>query len=184
MANPAINDVLDSIVSAVAGLGLLYEGAPIAVSKRLLPQKEQEIDPATQIIVSLAPALPQPARFCVGMLLYQLPVEVTLVSPFRADYVTPIAGLGDYYARVRDLFSTTSRTAGTFPITIPAGPDTIWKVRAGDGAFLDRPRLAAGYNYQSQVVNVWLLSCTRDAPAVRASEVRGQRSESSEPLPR
>jgi len=161
MANTVIDDVLNSVVSGVASLGLQAGGVTIPVVKRKLPLKEETIDPATQFVVSMAEALPRPERFCAAMLRYELRVEITLITPNRSDYVGSIPQLSDWYGQVRDKFSATSTTKGTFPVTIPAGPAAVWMVKPGDGAFLDRPRLNFAYDYQQQVVSVFLLTRTR-----------------------
>ena len=161
MASPVIDNVLEAVKTTVASLGLTAGGVTIPVVKRKLPMKEESIDPSTQIVVSMAEVLPAPVRFCAAMLLYRLPVEVTLITPNRSDYVQSIPDLSNYYGSIRDKFAATSTTKQTFPITIPAGADAIWMVKPDSGAFLDRPRLNFAYDYQQQVVSVFLLTRTR-----------------------
>jgi len=127
------------------------------VVKRKLPLKEETLDPATQFVVSMAETLPRPVRFSIGMLLYELRVEVTLITPNRSDYLGSIPQLSDWYGQVRDHFADTTAT----PVTIPAGAAAVWMVRPDLGAFLDRPRLNFAYDYQQQVVSVFLLTRTR-----------------------
>jgi hypothetical protein len=95
------------------------------------------------------------------MLVYRLPVEVTLVTPNRSDFVQSIPQLSDWFGSIRDHFAVTSTTKGNLPVTIPAGADSVWMVKPEPGAFLDRPKLNFAYDYQSQIVSVWILTPTR-----------------------
>jgi len=156
-----IDDVLDAVVTTVDALGLKADGVLVPTFKRKLPTREEVIDPSTSICVCLAQVVPKPTRFCTGMLLYRLSVEVVLIQPSRADAVASLGQLSDFYGQVRDAFAATSRTKGNHPVTIPAGDDSVWMVKPGEGVFLDRPKLAQQYDYQAQLINVWVLSPTR-----------------------
>lgn len=163
MPSPVIDQVLDSVVATVTALGLTAGAPPAAipVAKRKLPTREEAVDPSTLICVSLAQELPRPARFSVGTLLYLLPVEVTLVTPSPGDTAASLPVLSDFYGTIRDAFAATSKVKGSLPVSIPAGPAKVWKVRPGAGVFVDRPKLNQMMDYQAQVVNVWLLAPTR-----------------------
>jgi hypothetical protein len=159
-----IDEVLEAVKTAVAGLALTFNTAVVPVAKRKLPAKEEAIDPATQIIISLAEALPLPRRFAQAVLLFTLPVEITLITPNRGDLVATVPDLGSFYGQIRAHFAKTYTVKGSFPITLPANPSrtaSLFAVKPAAGTFLDRPKLAAQYDYSQQVVNVSLLDLTR-----------------------
>src|SRR5262245_22803704 len=159
--NATIDNVLNSVRTRVEGLGLALNTVAIPVVKRKLPLKEEAIDPATQITISLAELLPAPLRLSIGTLVYRLPVEVTLITPSKSDFVQSLPALSDWYGTVRDAFAQAGHTRASLPVTLPAGTDVIWKVQPAEGVFLDRPKLNLAYDYQTQIVNVWVLTITR-----------------------
>ena len=153
--NTVIADVLEAVRAEVATLGLTLAGALLPVVTRKLPVKEEGIDPPSQIVVSLADALPQPTRFAQGVLLYTLPVEVTLVSPSDGN-LADVGDLSNLFGLVRDHFAQQGLV-----LTLSGSTSNFYDLRPAEGAFLDRARLSARYQYQSQRVTVRVLTFAR-----------------------
>lgn len=145
-----LNDTLDAVVADHQAAALTIGGSALTVVKRKLPKKEETVDAPYQVTISAAadPDEVTPIGGYPGARVYLVKyrVEMTLITPNDHDAVTNLA---DHEAWRE---ATRARYQKTKPLAAVAA---VKRVEIKPAPFLDRSKLADGYDYNQIVVSVW-----------------------------
>lgn len=139
----ALNTILDYIVATETSAALQVGGKVLAVVKSKLPKKEDTVGSDYSVYVSGAEQLDSLQRIAFGskwQVTYT--VELTLVTPNDRDQLINLADHINWREAVR------ARYMAPGPI-----PNTA-KVEIARAPFLDRSKLADGYDYTQVVLDI------------------------------
>ncbi len=137
--------VLDYVVGAQNALALKVQAKDTTAVKRKLPKKEEDVDLAFQTTISGAEQVDQVRRIAFGsvwQVMYK--VEITLITPCDRDALMNLGDHADWREATRAWFMKPGSIA----------VDGVKRVEIVNAPFLDRPKLAQGYDYNQVVLEV------------------------------
>lgn len=126
-------------MTAVAGLGLTFDTAPLPVLKRKLPRVSETLEmlPCLLVCPSTRPERYQPAA--EGLVFLDYAVDVSMAAPGNRDWATNL----DQYLQWRQ------QIRGLFQGPLLAGVSAVYDTDITPGTPIDRTLVNSNYDYST-----------------------------------
>ncbi len=144
----ALNDILDAALADATAAALTIGPNTPTVVKRKLPKKEETVDAAYQVTISGAERVDKVDRLAFGNVFkVEYAVELTLITPSE-DAATHLPEHAAWRETMRARYMGPTRTGPLRTVTAVKG------VEVDPAPFLDRRKLAVGFNYDQLALRV------------------------------
>ena len=139
-------DALTGIANAITNLGLVLGSTTVPVNIRKLPKREENLDPATQVLVV-------PSEKPEDVKQWAYPNQVNTIYTCEIVVVTP--NDGDQTSNLLTYFAWRSAIRLLFQGPPLANVIGCWYTKIVPGKPLDREKIAQNYDYLVLNVEVW-----------------------------